>query len=161
MGKHSYQIYEITNVANNRIYIGKTRRSPYKRLEEHILGHCEELSKDINKYGLDNFKIKVLRDNLNRDDAKTMERFHIENASRKGRDMYNIYCTVAAAPTKKEVTPPRVLFGFLLQKLKRSNPKSLCKDDFEPVIHKLKHTKDKYIAVELDDYDIILVRKAN
>lgn len=163
MTKQQYQIYEITNEKNNRIYIGKTRRSAYKRLDEHIKGHCEDLKKDIEKFGLDQFSIKILRSCENSKDAATLERFHIENASKKGRDLYNIYCTVKQPKEKvaKASASSRKLFGFLLMPLKKKSNHNLCQSDFNSILSKLKLTKDKYIAVELEDYDVLLVRRAN
>lgn len=163
MAETNYQIYEITNVADNKIYIGKTRRSAYKRLEEHITGHCEDLKKDISTYGLDQFKIKILRDQLSRNDAKIMERFYIENASKKGKNLYNIYCASKhrkVIPAVKQVSL-RQLFGFNLHRLKKQDSVFLCKDDFKIITKKLKKKNDKYIALELDDYDVIFVRRAN
>lgn len=163
MADANYQIYEITNIVDNKIYIGKTRRSAYKRLEEHILGHCEDLKNDINIHGLDNFKIKILRDNLDRNDAKIMERFYIENASKKGKNLYNIYCAGKRrghTPAVKQVSF-RQLFGFTLNRIKKQDSTYLCRDDFKVITKKLKKKNDKYIALELDDYDVIFVRKAN
>lgn len=171
MGKHSYQIYQVTNTKNDKIYIGKTRRSAYTRLAEHASGHCPELSSDIAKYGVENFDIKILRDSLAKDDAITMERFHIFNASKKGKDMYNIYCTENKTSHRskkaKQVTvavndkPVRKLFGFDLKRLKRKDTQVLCEDDFKLILKKLKTQDEKYIALELDTHDVILVRKAN
>lgn len=163
MAEANYQIYEITNIVDNKIYIGKTRRSAYKRLEEHILGHCEDLKKDISAHGLDNFKIKILKDSLNRNDAKIMERFYIENASKKGKDLYNVYCVSkrrSYQPAVKQVSL-RQLFGFTLHRLKKQDSTYLCRDDFKVITKKLKKKNEKYIALELDEYDVIFVRKAN
>lgn len=170
MAQSSYQIYQVTNSKNNKIYIGKTRRSAYTRLAEHASGHCPELKADIAKYGVENFDIKILREDISREDAISMERFHIMNASRKGKDMYNIYCTEKKQVHRsKKSTKPRVpvaeplrkLFGFDLQRLKKKDAVNLCKEDFSQIIKKLKKSNEKYIALELDDYDVIMVRKAN
>ena len=82
-----YQIYEMRNKANNKVYVGKTRRSAYTRLAEHASGHCPELKADIAKHGVESFEIKILRECIGREDAKGMERFHIQNATRIGENM--------------------------------------------------------------------------
>lgn len=170
MGEPTYQIYQVTNLKNNKIYIGKTRRSAYTRLAEHASGHCPDLKEDIAKYGVENFEIKILRQDISKADAISMERFHISNASRKGKEMYNIYCTEKNkvhrskknANVKVSVAGPlRRLFGFELQPLKKKDAINICKDDFTQIINKLKKKNEKYIALELDDYDVIIVRKAN
>ncbi len=58
-------IYKITNIKNNKCYIGETIQDPEKRWKDHKSaikrdGGCKALKLAINKYGLDNFKFEVL-----------------------------------------------------------------------------------------------------
>ncbi len=57
-------IYKITNIINNKIYIGLTRRNIKVRFNEHIkkakLNYNTKLYNAINKYGENNFKIEVI-----------------------------------------------------------------------------------------------------
>lgn len=61
-------IYKITNLINNKIYIGKTNRT----IEERFKEHCNEYKKErsekrplynaMNKYGIENFKIEQIEE---------------------------------------------------------------------------------------------------
>ena len=61
-------VYKISNNFNGKVYIGATKRSLQDRWKEHC--HCgetgenstHELYRDMYKYGIDNFKIEVLKD---------------------------------------------------------------------------------------------------
>ena len=78
-------IYKITNLINNKIYIGKTMNSIAHRWREH----CNEYNKDrsehrplynaIKKYGVDNFKIEEVEacsiDELNERECYWIEFF--------------------------------------------------------------------------------------
>ena len=66
-------IYKITNLINNKCYIGQTIKQPEERWKEHqqhAYGSHENdqnkvLYKAIRKYGLENFSFEVLQDNIN------------------------------------------------------------------------------------------------
>lgn len=68
-------IYKITNLINNKIYIGQTIRTIEKRWQEHLWNSFNEKSlsynclfhKAIRKYGKDNFKIEKLEECENKD----------------------------------------------------------------------------------------------
>lgn len=74
-------IYQITNLINGKIYIGKTEFSIEKRWKEHckdaFTERCEErpLYKAIRKYGVNNFNISLLEET---DCPEERERFWIE-----------------------------------------------------------------------------------
>jgi group I intron endonuclease len=58
-------IYKITNIINNKCYIGETIQTPEKRWKDHKSafkrnGGCTALKSAILKYGLENFKFEVL-----------------------------------------------------------------------------------------------------
>ena len=62
-------IYKITNILNNKIYIGKTEHiDPIKRWKEHIKDSKRERNKNrpiykaINKYGVENFSFEILEE---------------------------------------------------------------------------------------------------
>ena len=74
----SSKIYKITNLINNKIYVGYTKKS----LEERFKEHCSPKGKGafkmpivlaIKKYGKENFKIELLEENEN-DDYIHLER---------------------------------------------------------------------------------------
>lgn len=59
-------VYKITNKINNMCYIGKTKNSLQERLRTHYQKHsnCKKLKKAFIEFGLDNFTIEVLQDNI-------------------------------------------------------------------------------------------------
>lgn len=76
-------IYKITNIINNKIYIGKTN----KTIEERFKEHCKDFQRReyekrplysaMNKYGIKNFKIEKLEECL-ADEASEREKYWIE-----------------------------------------------------------------------------------
>jgi group I intron endonuclease len=60
-------IYKITNLINNKIYIGKTIRTVELRWQEHIRDSKTgktPLYLAMQKYGINNFKIEIINDNI-------------------------------------------------------------------------------------------------
>ena len=54
-------IYKITNLINNKCYIGKTERTIQERWREHLRHRNSldlPLSRALNKYGVENFQIE-------------------------------------------------------------------------------------------------------
>ena len=78
-------IYKITNVVNNKVYIGLTTTSLKKRWYAHIRDSKKSekhLYAAMRKYGLDNFKIEVIDDT-----AKDMQ--ELGKLERKYIKLYN------------------------------------------------------------------------
>lgn len=81
-----YSIYIITNLINNKKYIGWTSRDPNKRYKEHQKTSKPKyqdrsiISIAIEKYGVDNFLFEVLYQSKDYDHSKEMEqKFVLEN----------------------------------------------------------------------------------
>lgn len=57
-----YNIYKITNLLNNKVYIGQTTKLITERLREHTFksSKCLKIRNAIQKYGKDNFTIELL-----------------------------------------------------------------------------------------------------
>jgi group I intron endonuclease len=55
-------IYKIQNNINNKIYIGQTTKNLELRWKQHlsIKSNCRYLKKALNKYGIENFKFKLI-----------------------------------------------------------------------------------------------------
>ena len=60
-------IYKITNLINNKIYIGQTRQRPIERWQSHLQESAKldksrksYLHSSIHKYGFDNFKFEII-----------------------------------------------------------------------------------------------------
>lgn len=75
-------IYLITNLINGKQYVGQTKRSVKDRYAEHIQ---EALNTDKNlhlynsmrKYGIENFRIDILEDNVAESDLDALEIYYI------------------------------------------------------------------------------------
>lgn len=55
-----YSIYKITNLTNNKIYIGWTSRDPNTRFLEHQKRLKSPVSHAINKYGIGGFAFEII-----------------------------------------------------------------------------------------------------
>lgn len=69
-------IYKITNLINNKVYIGQTIRELNKRWAQHIKDSKRKsypLYKSMRKYGTDNFKIETIFECENKEDMNFME----------------------------------------------------------------------------------------
>lgn len=58
-------IYKITNLINNKCYIGKTERTIQERWQEHLRHRSSldlPLSRALNKYGIENFQIEQIEE---------------------------------------------------------------------------------------------------
>lgn len=61
-------IYQITNVVNSKIYIGKTDKTIQERFQRHCYNHKTQntyLYKAMRKYGIDKFTIEILEETNN------------------------------------------------------------------------------------------------
>ncbi len=76
-------IYKITNILNNKIYVGQTTKSIESRWKGHIntMKVCpnkNHLYLSMLKHGLSNFKIEVLEECLTRCELNFLERYYIK-----------------------------------------------------------------------------------
>jgi len=80
-------IYKITNKINNKVYIGKTKRSVRRRWYEHCYNAMNNygkyknslLYKAIRKYGVQNFTIEIIEENIESEEkANERERYWIK-----------------------------------------------------------------------------------
>ena len=70
-------IYKITNLINDKVYIGQTTRKPSFRVAEH---KCKKslIGEAINKFGADNFKISIIDHAHSKEELDNKEIFWIE-----------------------------------------------------------------------------------
>lgn len=73
-----FSIYKITNLINNKIYIGITKRNPKIRFNEHFSNKNELLYKAKEKYGKDNFLLEIIESNVSEDMIDEKERYYIQ-----------------------------------------------------------------------------------
>lgn len=83
-----YQIYLITNILNNKKYIGQTIKSfgYKKRFKAHLYNKrssCFRLDAAIKHYGVENFKVELVEDDIPQDLIDEKERYYI--------DLYNTF----------------------------------------------------------------------
>lgn len=76
-------IYKITNNINNKIYIGQTRNSLGRRWTEHKRDAKKNpdsalIHKAMAKYGIENFSIEIVEDNLTNEELNEREQYWIK-----------------------------------------------------------------------------------
>lgn len=78
-----YSLYLITNLSNNKTYVGWTSRDPHLRFIEHQKTHKPKyqsrsaISYAIEKYGHDNFLFEVLTKTTDQQYSKSLESFYV------------------------------------------------------------------------------------
>lgn len=75
-------IYKITNLTNNKIYIGKTVLSLERRMQQHLSKSKKNttmlISRAIAKYGIQNFKVEQIDSSNNESELNKLERYWID-----------------------------------------------------------------------------------
>lgn len=81
-----YSIYKITNLTNNKTYVGWTSRDPQLRFEEHQKTNKPKyqdrsaVSYAIEKYGAENFVFEVMYQSYDYDHSRTIETHFIQES---------------------------------------------------------------------------------
>ena len=85
-------IYKITNLINNKIYIGQTTQPLNCRWNDHCHSKRKNnaITNAIRKYGKDNFSIEVLATVYKTDDLNRLEKFYIEEFNSLAPKGYNL-----------------------------------------------------------------------
>lgn len=86
------EIYKITNLTNNKCYIGKTKYESTIRWKDHINGYHPSslIHKAIVKYGLDNFSFEILDYDISEENLDSLEQHYISLFSSKTPNGYNL-----------------------------------------------------------------------
>lgn len=88
-------IYCITNLINNKRYVGKTTQTPEERFKRHCIDcnkeRCEKRSlyDAMNKYGVENFKVETLEEIEDETILSEKEIYWIKELQTYGKNGYN------------------------------------------------------------------------
>ena len=85
--KPHYLIYKITNLLNNKIYIGLNKTYD---INDDYMGSGKNIKKEIELFGIENFKKEILFDFDNKDDMIKKEAELVNEEFLKRDDVYNI-----------------------------------------------------------------------
>lgn len=120
--EYKYCVYLITNILNNKVYIGKTSSDTDRRWKDHIRVAQDDsykkqaIHKAIAKYGVDNFEFSVLKHFKSEDAAYKAEIKYIKKYKSYGTDAgYN-------------ETTGGTITGLIRRKLNSKIIKKLIKD---------------------------------
>lgn len=89
-------IYKITNIINNKVYIGLTTSTLEYRWSRHItesknINNEKHLYKSIRKYGLNNFKIEIIAETDSFEELGELERKYIKEYNSTDKNFgYNL-----------------------------------------------------------------------
>lgn len=74
------RIYKYTNLINNKVYIGQTKKSLEQRHKNHLnqLNDNTYFHRAIIKYGINNFKLELIEDNIPYDELDNREKYWIK-----------------------------------------------------------------------------------
>ena len=75
-------IYQIKNIKNGKIYLGKTSQNPKNRLEQHFASAFKNdsqylIHKAMRKYGRESFSFEVIFNTFDENDLSNFEKFFI------------------------------------------------------------------------------------
>ena len=84
--KH-YLIYQVTNLLNNKIYIGKHETF---NIEDRYFGSGKIITAAIKKHGIENFEFRILIDLKNEEEMNLLEKFVVTEEFCRRDDVYNI-----------------------------------------------------------------------
>ena len=84
-------IYQITNLINGKIYIGKTN-DPKKRWNNHKCNNNPDMviARALRKYGINNFKFEILYRNISIEDIEELEQKTIKEKNSRIQKGYNV-----------------------------------------------------------------------
>ena len=71
-------VYKITNLINNKNYIGITKRNPEIRFNEHFSNKNEILYRAKKKYGKENFSLEIIEKDIPENQIDEKERYYID-----------------------------------------------------------------------------------
>ncbi len=84
-------VYKITNLLNGKAYVGRTTKTLNERMIGHLYNRRHSLiDKDIQKFGIENFKVEVLAECKTFEELKELEKKFIRELDCKSPNGYNL-----------------------------------------------------------------------
>ena len=84
-----FKIYKITDLSNGKFYVGRTQRTPEERFQEHCRADSL-LGRAIRAHGKEQFKIEIIAETDDFDEANELERHFISELRCKNPNGYNM-----------------------------------------------------------------------
>lgn len=103
------QVYKITNLINNKVYIGKRQINKEQFLKSDYFGSGKLIKLSITKNGIHNFKREIIEECNTKEELCEREKFWIEKMNSRHPNGYNISCggensdTLSHNPQKHEI----------------------------------------------------------
>lgn len=153
-------IYCITNLINDKKYIGLTIRPIKFRFTEHCKpsrNKLSVLSNAINKYGKENFKIELLHECSSKEELQTKEEYYIKLYNTMSPSGYNL--------TSGGESPTFTKEECLKRKLRRKNqspptPKG-TKQSKEWIENRIKNRRKAVVGINLITNEMIEFESVN
>ena len=83
-------IYLITNLLNNKKYVGQTSRDFKQRIKEHTKDNLTEIDRDIKIYGIENFKTEIIEECKTIEEMNKREKYWISELKCRRPLGYNV-----------------------------------------------------------------------
>lgn len=153
-------IYLITNLVNEKQYVGQTIAPLHKRLNHHLSKYsgCNALSSAIKKYGWENFEVTVLKECSDYFGLNILEIFYINSLNTLAPNGYNLIeggkSTKRSAETRRRISESKrgaknPMFGKRASLERRQNiSKSLKGLKAGEHNHNSKLTKDDVVVIK-------------
>ena len=109
-------IYKITNLLNEKIYIGQTKQKIEDRLVQHSYSFSP-LGLDIRKYGLENFKIEIVEECFTKNELNEREKFWIKKLNCKVPNGYNVASGGQGNSKIEKFSTNKKIFTMRMQKI--------------------------------------------
>lgn len=89
--KKKYYVYKITNMINNKFYIGKRETTTEAETDTTYMGSGLLIGMSIKKYGIENFTKEIIHNCENREELNIQEKYWIKKLNSMDRNIgYNI-----------------------------------------------------------------------
>jgi group I intron endonuclease len=132
-------VYKITNIINNKIYVGQTTIDLQKRWKQHFYKRKNgtKIANAINKYGRENFKIEIIETCKSLQELNKQEEYWIHKL-RAAETGYNI---LKGGLNRKQpdYVKEKLSKIFLGKKLKKEHREKLSKINKERILAKGVH----------------------